>query len=135
MSIEPTTTQAGWYPDPNAPALQRWWNGVTWSDATRPAYAPAPQYVVPAYGQGYPVLAPRNGAATAGLTLGIICMFLNSLLLVSTPAFICSIVGLNRASQLEAAGYGPVGRTAAVWGLVLSILGALGTIFLKLFLF
>ncbi len=33
---DPDLPQPGWYPDPSgAPAL-RWWNGVTWSDATHP---------------------------------------------------------------------------------------------------
>ena len=32
---DPDLPQPGWYPDPSgAPAL-RWWNGVTWGDATR----------------------------------------------------------------------------------------------------
>ncbi len=33
---DPDLPQPGWYPDPSgAPAL-RWWNGVTWGDATHP---------------------------------------------------------------------------------------------------
>jgi disulfide bond formation protein DsbB len=27
----------GWYPDQHNPALQRWWQGSAWTDATRPA--------------------------------------------------------------------------------------------------
>lgn len=137
MSIGPTAIAPGWYRDPTGAPMERWWNGVTWSEATRPASPPPATYVMPVqYGPGvFPVSPPRNGAATAGLTLGIICMFVNSFLLLSTPAFICSIVGLTKASQLQAAGFGPVGRASAVWGLVLSILGALGTVFLKFFLF
>ena len=136
MSIGPASTAPGWYRDPSGSPLERWWNGAAWSEATRPAYPPPAQYVAPMpYRSGFQALAPRNGAATAGLALGIICMFINTFLLVSTPAFICSIVGLAKANQLQGAGFAPVGRALAVWGLVLSILGALGTVFLKFLLF
>lgn len=42
---DPDLPQPGWYPDPSgAPAL-RWWNGVTWGDATHPLSpdVPAPE--------------------------------------------------------------------------------------------
>ncbi|MBN9197050.1 MAG: DUF2510 domain-containing protein [Microbacterium ginsengisoli] len=29
------TTPAGWYPDPEFPQTERWWNGVEWADARR----------------------------------------------------------------------------------------------------
>jgi hypothetical protein len=32
---------AGWYPDPENEAGDRWWNGATWSDHRRPRNAPA----------------------------------------------------------------------------------------------
>lgn len=32
---------AGWYPDPEDEANDRWWNGATWSDHRRPRNAPA----------------------------------------------------------------------------------------------
>lgn len=40
-------TQAGWYPDPNGEAAERWWDGEEWSEKTRhrytaPAYEPQP---------------------------------------------------------------------------------------------
>lgn len=31
----------GWQPDPNSPNTERWWNGVSWTDATRPTLPPA----------------------------------------------------------------------------------------------
>jgi len=33
---EPTSPEAGWYPDPAGGGDLRWWTGVTWSDDTHP---------------------------------------------------------------------------------------------------
>ncbi|WP_066516959.1 DUF2510 domain-containing protein [Curtobacterium ammoniigenes] len=33
---------AGWYPDPQNPAQQRWWNGTTWTNDLHGAVAPSP---------------------------------------------------------------------------------------------
>lgn len=38
---EDSSPIAGWYPDPENPALERWWNGVAWSDQRRPSTVPA----------------------------------------------------------------------------------------------
>lgn len=35
------TAPAGWYPDPNNPGHERWWDGVTWTVRTRPPPLPA----------------------------------------------------------------------------------------------
>jgi uncharacterized Tic20 family protein len=40
-------TAPGWYPDPNAPGTQRWWDGTQWTTHTAPG-APAPPYGAPA---------------------------------------------------------------------------------------
>ncbi|MYT04667.1 MULTISPECIES: DUF2510 domain-containing protein, partial [Streptomyces] len=29
------TLPPGWYPDPDAPLLERWWNGTAWTDHRR----------------------------------------------------------------------------------------------------
>lgn len=64
----------GWYPDPAGSTDARWWDGVSWSNSTRPQPAEAtsppqqygqPQYGQPPYGQpnyGQPQYGqPQNG--------------------------------------------------------------------------
>lgn len=36
---DPHQTPAGWYRDPTAPGVERWWNGSTWGEHVRPASA------------------------------------------------------------------------------------------------
>lgn len=33
--VVPPTTPAGWYPDPQNPAVSRYWDGSAWTPATR----------------------------------------------------------------------------------------------------
>ncbi len=71
---EPDLPQPGWYPDPSgAPAL-RWWNGVTWGDATHPLSpdAPAPEArtvpptaPLPTTQVWAPVVPPETAAETS----------------------------------------------------------------------
>lgn len=63
-------TPAGWYPDPQNPGQQRYWDGTTWSEATQPVAVGAP---APAYGQqvGYGYAQGAGGnAANFGQRLG-----------------------------------------------------------------
>ena len=45
-------TPAGWYPDPQTPGQQRYWDGSAWSEATQPAAVAATDFAQPA-GYGY----------------------------------------------------------------------------------
>ena len=36
------TLPPGWYPDPDAPHLERWWDGTAWTDHRRPPEGPGP---------------------------------------------------------------------------------------------
>lgn len=40
-------SQPGWYPDPQIQGLQRYWNGLQWSDATRPTPGPSSPAATP----------------------------------------------------------------------------------------
>jgi len=46
-------TPAGWYPNPENPSTERWWDGYQWSDATRPTTA-VPQMGQPSAWGGQP---------------------------------------------------------------------------------
>ncbi|MDG2026887.1 MAG: DUF2510 domain-containing protein [Acidimicrobiales bacterium] len=56
---------SGWYPDPDGPAGERYWNGSTWTDERRVAGPPPP-----------PGMAPRSGghnsSAITALVLSIL---------------------------------------------------------------
>ncbi|WP_308356776.1 DUF2510 domain-containing protein [Streptomyces sp. ODS05-4] len=58
------TTPPGWYPDPAAPAVERWWDGAAWSGHTRPAPG------APAAPGGFgPPTPTRGGRRTAPVLL------------------------------------------------------------------
>lgn len=82
---------AGWYADPHSPLAERYWDGGTWSDQTRPRAVPqsdntgvnsALHYVVPV-GRGWKaVVAPYLSLvgvllaplALAGVILGVLAL-------------------------------------------------------------
>jgi hypothetical protein len=117
----------GWYPDPAGGASERWWDGLAWTSETR-AQSVLTQPL------GRPAVI-TNTPATVGFVLGIVALVVNSMLVVSLAAFVLCAIGLNRAGQLASAGYAPVGRARAIWGLVLALLGGAGTILFKALLF
>lgn len=92
---EDEARRVGWHEDPTDPAVERWWNGVSWSADSRPspaapAWAPAPDpslvWPRPAPPDGPvqpvpPTVAPRPVSATtppmalAGLVTGVAGFF------------------------------------------------------------
>ncbi len=67
-------TSPGWYPDPNAPGGQRWWDGSQWTSHVQAApTAPVPS------GPGFPHATPesRNWAMAAHLSalIGLVIGF------------------------------------------------------------
>ncbi|MFI6349408.1 DUF2510 domain-containing protein [Streptomyces sp. NPDC050560] len=68
MSMTPAP---GWYPEPNAPGTERWWNGTAWTEHRRPApppgpYAPQPPAVSQAPAAPRQPVAPQPPPAPAG---------------------------------------------------------------------
>lgn len=47
--------RAGWYPDPDGAAGERWWNGASWSDSRRGGVVPAAAPVVAAAASVAPI--------------------------------------------------------------------------------
>lgn len=102
----------GWYDDGSG--RMRWWDGQLWGD-----YQAAPP-VIP--------VPLTNGAATAGLVLGLVSLVVNLLLIPSLLGIIFSGVGLSRANAQTRAGYrGQTKRNSALWGIWLSIIGFIGS--------
>ncbi|MFB2596871.1 DUF4190 domain-containing protein [Herbiconiux sp. P17] len=97
----------GWYPDPEATDVLRWWDGYRWTDDF------APRAVDPA--------DSRNGYATASLVFGIVSIGFNVLFLPSVLAVAFGFAGLSKARRMG------MGRGLAITGIVL---GAVGVMFM-----
>lgn len=122
----PTPASAGWYPDPQNPGQQRYWDGTAWT-ATAPVVAPAPS-------------PPTSTNAIVGFVLSVVSW----LLCPVVPAIIALVLARLSSKEITASG-GRVGgagfNTAtriiawlniAAWiiaGIVIAVLAALGVIF------
>lgn len=103
---------------------------------------PAPPYVSAAptapavpfpYAPG--LLVPKNTRATIGFVLGVVFVSIGVLFgywFGSLIAVVVSITGLTRARGLAAQGYPAVGRSLAIWGIVLSALSWVVAVGLRL---
>jgi hypothetical protein len=123
---------AGWYPAPDDPSRERWWNGAEWSDSFRPTaqsvVPPAPAYGQPQpYATGYAqpqygAASPKNGLATAGLVVSIVSVFFGIYGVACIVGIALSGVGLSRARQFEASTGVAVGKSAATAGVAVGII-------------
>ena len=122
------TPAAGWYPDPNGLPSDRYWDGESWTEQTRPQATPPqppppaqPIFVPGRYGantsgggstQRAPErqMPPQNGLGTAALVFGIIAMF--TPLIAPTLAVIFGNIGLKKCKRGEA-----TNREMALWGI------------------
>lgn len=86
------STPAGWYPDPQNPGQQRYWDGTTWTDATQAAAAGAP---APAFGQqvGYGYAQGGSGAEQAGIGTRFVAALIDGLIIGIPLNVILAIVG------------------------------------------
>ncbi|WP_291057438.1 DUF4190 domain-containing protein [Herbiconiux sp.] len=107
----PGPTPAGWYPDPEASDVLRWWDGYRWTDDF------APRAIDPA--------DSRNGYATASLVFGIVSIGLNILLVPSILAIGFGVAGLTKAHRMHQ------GRGMSIAGIVL---GGVGVITMLVFI-
>jgi len=151
----------GWYDDGVTPGVERWFDGTEWSEHTRPVWV-APVPIAPSppaagtygslpqgavgqpspYGQQYPWPAPQGSMATSGpedavhwmlpvgrswqsITAGYVGLLALGLWALGPVAIWLGIWAMQKA---RAGGHG---RGRAVFAIVT---GALGTIFMALFL-
>jgi len=135
MSLPP----ANWYPAPDDPSRERWWNGAEWSDTFRAAGQPTVPPVPtpgqpPAYTPGYPqpqsgAAVPKNGLALAGLIVSIVSVLIGIYGVVSIVGIALSGAGLSRANKMQAEGSLPIGKNAAIAGIVIGILSLVFNLF------
>jgi hypothetical protein len=142
--MDSATNPSGWYPDESNSSLERWWNGISWGDQTRPS-KPAnsiptvpmttPRPVDP-YAQSSatppPSTPPRefhgpqrsraNPVGQTGLTLGLISLAFNVFCIPSILAIILGATGLNTARKLQASGARSTGLGWSIAGIVLGVI-------------
>jgi uncharacterized Tic20 family protein len=64
-------TPPGWYPDPNAPGGQRWWDGAQWTSHTSQPQSPAPMTAsAPATSESRNWAMAAHLSALVGLVVG-----------------------------------------------------------------
>lgn len=97
-------TPPGWYPDPEHPGAQRYWDGSQWTENRAPGAAPK---------------LPTNGKATASLVLGILGL---AILYVIGP-ILALVFGHMAKNEIEASNGTQGGAGAATAGIVMGWIG------------
>ena len=113
------TTPAGWYPDPDDPNTQRYFDGAAWTAQTMPAASPSDSPIPP---PGMPAAPPAN----SGNVLSIIAMVCGAIALLFCPillgpaGIVCGVVAKKRGESLAT-----IGISVAAAGMVLGfVIGA-----------
>ncbi len=131
MSEQTPSTPAGWYPDPQSPGQQRYWDGTAWAAAA----PPPPAAVPPAPAPG--AIPETSTNAIVGLVLAIVSWFLCPVI-----AAIAALIVARSSDKEIAASSGRVGGSglntatriiawiniavAVLAGIVIAILAILG---------
>ncbi|GHH75496.1 membrane protein [Streptomyces sulfonofaciens] len=94
MSMTPLP---GWYPDPSAPASQRWWDGSAWTEHRR-AQPPAPATVPVGFGPARPAPGRRPGRGKA------VALAVSALVVVAAVVTGVTVLGGGKDGAAPAAG-------------------------------
>ena len=107
------TTPAGWYDDPEQPAMQRYWDGDAWTDRRQPK---VPSTAAPATGDKNKVVAGLLGIFLGGLGvhkfylgqigLGILYLIFFWTFIPAIVGFIEGIIYLTMSDEAFAERYG-----------------------------
>jgi hypothetical protein len=120
----PTGIPAGWYPDPEAPDVQRWWDGYRWTENFQPREIAAPAYQQPMLQYVVPY---TNQLAGWSLAMGILAILpaltIIGIFLSPIPAILAICFG--HAARSKARRLGGLGNTMATWGIWLGWIPAL----------
>jgi Protein of unknown function (DUF2510) len=88
-----------------------------------------------AYGTVSANPVPKNTQALVGFIIGVVAVTIGVVAGIwfgSFLAILLSANGLKKADQLRSAGYAPVGRAMAIWGIVLGCLSLVVSLILRL---
>lgn len=148
---------ANWYPDPEVPGQQRYWDGTQWTEHRAPAadtaepgaaqpghgqpgYGEQPGYGQPGYGQ--PAYAPSgpggrtSGMAITSLVVAIVSFFLAFIAVGALGGIVAVVLGIIALRQIRES-HGTVGgKGVAIGGIVVGGLSILiGAALVVLFAF
>ncbi|HUW04161.1 MAG TPA: DUF4190 domain-containing protein [Acidimicrobiales bacterium] len=116
---------AGWFPAPDRPGAERYWDGIVWTDTYRPGgtgIAPPPPQMgsgwQPApYGSAGPV--GTNGFAIASLVLSLIWIY-------GIGSILALVFGYKARREIDESNGRQTGRGMATAGIVIGWLGVVG---------
>jgi hypothetical protein len=123
----PPGGERGWYADPRRRADQRWWDGDTWTVATRPDPDKRP---VDPY-EGLEPAPGHNNSAVAGLLFGLVSLVWNPWAAIGLAGVALSLLGKRRVATWARQNYRPTGGHIATWGLVTSGLATTFTLVIR----